>query len=391
MKVGLFNECFPPIQDGVSQVMENYAKILHERGNEVSVVTAKLPFHAYNKPYKVRNFLSVPVVLRMPYRFGLPVWMAPFQPVMRYRPDIVHVHSPFTAARIGLRIARKTGVPYIATFHSKYRDDFKRSVHSDRIVDFMISYIMKVYNAADEVWVPQEAVLDVMRSYGYKGKAEVVPNAVDYDLSNIEMPQLRRQSRALLGVDDDTPVFLFVGQIIKEKRVDFILSALRILHDKGLKFKMFYVGKGYYSVPLREQIVSNGLSDCVKFIGQLNDRSSLQLYYAAADLFLFPSLYDNAPLVLREAAVHHTPTILVEGSTSAEVVTDGENGFLTTAATPAEYAEAIERIISDRMRLVSVGDGAASTLGLTWQQVVPEVEDRYMHLINRKQGNRIIY
>lgn len=41
------------------------------------------------------------------------------------------------------------------------------------------------------------------------------------------------------------------------------------------------------------------------------EREILKRYYVAADLFLFPSLYDNAPLVIREAAALGTPSVLI--------------------------------------------------------------------------------
>jgi len=383
LKIGLFNECFPPIQDGVSQVVENYARQLTARGNDVTVATAKVPFFDYPQNYEVRNIASLPVIFRLPYRVGLPTWMVPVQPILRYKGDILHLHSPFTSGRIALQLGKKYHTPVVATFHSKYRDDFKRSVKSDWMADKMVKHIMEVFDAADEVWVPQEAVLDVMRSYGYKGPAEIVPNAVDYDLTNFDLPTLRAQARKMMELDEETPCLLFVGQIIKEKRVDFILDSLQILKKKGFKFRAFFIGKGYWADELRINIMTKRLRDCVEYKGQLQDRSALQLYYSAADLFLFPSLYDNAPLVLREAAVHHTAAILTEGCTSAEVINPDVNGFLAPNKTPEEFAETIINIFSDKKKLQQVSDGAAATLGLTWNQLMPEVEDRYRSIIKR--------
>ncbi|MCQ2350385.1 MAG: glycosyltransferase [Paludibacteraceae bacterium] len=384
LKIGLFNECFPPIQDGVSQVVENYARLLTERGNDVTVATAKVPFFDYPQTYDVKNIASVPMIFRLPYRVGLPTWMVPLQPIMKYKCDILHLHSPFTAGRIALKLGKKNHTPVIATFHSKFRDDFIRSVKFDWAADFMVRHIMEVFEAADEVWVPQKSVLEVMRSYGYKGKAEIVPNAVDYDLTDFDLPGLRAQARHMIGITDDVPCLLFVGQIIKEKRVDFILESLQLLKKKGVKFRAFFIGKGYWTEELRLGIITKRLKDCVEYKGQLHDRSALQLYYAASDLFLFPSLYDNAPLVVREAAVHHTASILTEGCTSAEVIDHDVNGFLAPNRTTEEFAETIINIFSDKERLERVSAGAASTLGLTWKQLMPEVEDRYRHLIQRR-------
>lgn len=384
LKIGLFNECFPPIQDGVAQVVENYARLLQERGNDVTVATAKVPFFDYSQPYQVRNFLSIPVLMRMPYRLGVPIWMAPFQPIMNFKADIFHGHSPFTAGRIALKISKKCNAPFVMTFHSKFRDDFRRSVPSDTVVDLMIKRIMRVYEYADEVWIPQPAVLDVMREYGYKGKVEVVPNAIDFDLNGQDVSVLKAVSREKLGIKLNEFCLLFVGQIIWEKNIAYILDAVNLLRD--LPIKVFFVGKGYALKEFKEKIQTYGLSDRVIMVGQLQDRSELQTYYAASDLFLFPSLYDTFGIVLREAAVHQTPAVILKDSTCSHTLLDGVNSFMSPNGNCSVFAETIRKILFDKNRLNMVGKEAAKTLGLTWNQLMPEVEDRYRHLILRKQN-----
>ena len=55
-----------------------------------------------------------------------------------------------------------------------------------------------------------------------------------------------------------------------------------------------------------------GLADNTCFTGVIRERDRLMAYYARADLFLFPSLYDNAPLTVREAASFQVPAVLLE-------------------------------------------------------------------------------
>lgn len=385
LKIGLFNECFPPIQDGVSQVVENYARLMHEGGHDVTVATAKVPSFDYPNPYKVKNILSIPIPVRRPYRWGIPTWMAPWQPIYGFQSDIIHVHSPFTAARIALKLRKKYGMPVVATFHSKYKDDFRASVPSDTIVNFMVKNIMQVFNAADEVWVGAPGVIDVMREYGYKGKIEVVPHAIDFDLSGTDVQTFKAQAKAQLGVPSDIPCLLFVGQIIHAKNVLYTLEALRLLHQQNIPFKMFYVGKGNAANELQQAIRKYGMQDCVSYVGQLQERAALQKYYAAADVFLFPSLYDTLGLVVREAAAHHTPSILLADSTAAKGINHAVEGFIAPQTTPADFAQTLQNCLSQPSFIKAVGQTAAQSLGLTWKQVIPEVIDRYKSLIIRKQ------
>lgn len=385
LKIGLFNECFPPIQDGVSQVVENYARLMHEGGHDVTVATAKVPSFDYPNPYKVKNILSIPIPVRRPYRWGIPTWMAPWQPIYGFQSDIIHVHSPFTAARIALKLRKKYGMPVVATFHSKYKDDFRASVPSDTIVNFMVKNIMQVFDAADEVWVGAPGVIDVMREYGYKGKIEVVPHAIDFNLSGTDVQAFKAQAKAQLGVPSDVPCLLFVGQIIHAKNVLYTLEALRLLHQQNIPFKMFYVGKGNAANELQQAIRKYGMQDCVAYVGQLQERAALQKYYAAADVFLFPSLYDTLGLVVREAAAHHTPSILLADSTAAKGINHAVEGFVAPQTTPADFAQTLQNCLSQPLLIKEVGKNAAQSLGLTWNQVIPEVIDRYKSLIIRKQ------
>ena len=65
-----------------------------------------------------------------------------------------------------------------------------------------------------------------------------------------------------------------------------------------------------------------GLSERIRFAGALRDRDLLRQIYAASDLFVLPSVYDNAPLTVREAASCGCPSALITGSNAAEGIMD---------------------------------------------------------------------
>ena len=124
--------------------------------------------------------------------------------------------------------------------------------------------------------------------------------------------------------------------------------------------------------------------DKITFVGNITERERLKRYYAAADLFLFPSLYDNAPLVVREAAALHTPSLMIRDSTAAEIISDSSNGFLSTNNVNA-YAERITELIRQPRLITRVGDEASRTIARSWENVAEEVYDRYMNLMIRKK------
>ncbi|MDO4165441.1 MAG: glycosyltransferase [Bacteroides sp.] len=387
--IGLFNDCFPPIMDGVSVTTSNYAYWLNRKRGDVCVVTPQAPAATDDTAYPVYRYLSLPIPMRKPYRLGFPRIDWPFhRQISRIPFELVHAHCPFSSGTLARSIARTHHIPLVATFHSKYRSDFERVIPNRYVIDHLIRSIVSFYEQADEVWIPQASVEQTLREYGYKGRVEVVDNGNDF-ADTPYSPLRKLEARRALGLDARVPVLLFVGQHIWEKNVAFLLRSLaRLTH---VPFRMMFVGTGYAADEMKQLADKLGLTHPdealggaprVSFVGAIHARESLKRYYMAADLFLFPSLYDNAPLVVREAAALHTPSLLIQGSTAAEIVSDGVNGFLC-AADERTYADRIQGLMDSPQLLEDVGACAARQLARSWRDIADEVNDRYIHLMKR--------
>ena len=366
--VGLFCDCFPPVMDGVSVCMYNYAYWIQKKAGSVYVITPNVPGADYAKhEFKVLDYFSVPVPMRPPYVTGIaeldPVFLKKISSI-RFR--IVHAHCPFASGQAARRIARWQGIPLVATFHSKYRDDFAR-VLPKPMVDSIIKEIVAFYESAD-------------REYGYKGRIEVMDNGSDLVADYPD--QYFVEARQALGIRPEEFVMLFVGQHIWEKNPRLVIEALALMSD--VPFRMFFVGNGYAADAMKQLVSEKGLDDKVTFVGTLTERAAITRYYAAADLFLFPSLYDNAPLVVREAAALHTPAVMAEGATASTILTDGENGFLTPND-PDAMAALLRRLVADPERVRRVGVQASKTIVRSWEDCVDEVIDRYNVLLRSRK------
>lgn len=376
----LFSDVFLPVMDGVAVAVYNYALWLNRRLGPSCVFTHGFPGYADREEFPVVRCPSIRIPQRPPYRIGVPqLDVAVHQKLRRMKLDLVHAHSPFTAGRMALQVARKRKIPLVATFHTKYRDDFETNIRVGSIVDWGIRGIVKFYSQADQVWVPNSSTGETLKSYGYEGEYEVVPNGAD--LGNAENPRrLREEGGRLLGMDPENFVFLFVGQHVWEKNLAFLIEVLALLKSLGRRFRSVFVGEGYARPQMEKMIEEAGLRPDTRFVGVVHDRKRLMAYYARADLFLFPSLYDNAPLAVKEAACFGVPSVLLAQSNAAENVTDGVNGFLAPGSVEA-YAEKLAVLMDDPRLVKRVGRKAQKTLYLSWEAVVGEVIDRYTKLI----------
>ena len=375
---GIFNDNFPPILDGVGLTAQNYAYWLHEKGYDVRVITPYAPnaeevINAAS--YKINRYISIPIPFRHPYRYGMPHIDLPFmRNWMKMDFELVHAHCPFTSGNLAYAAAQRQHIPMVATFHSKYRQDFEHNVKSKLIVDQMVRHIIRFFEKADEVWIPLPAVEETLREYGFKGHVEVVENGNDFYTPTVQIEAMRAEMREELGLLPDETMLLFVGQHTWEKNIGLILDALALIKEKP--FQLFMVGTGYAVREIRHRIKLLGLSHKVTLLGNIHDRERLKKIYAAADLFIFPSLYDTCGLVVRESAAMHRPSLMLAGSTAATAITDGANGFVSPNSLD-EYATHIVSLMEHPELLMRVGNKASKTISRSWESVMEEVVLRY--------------
>lgn len=385
MVIGEFNESYPPLMDGVGQVVRNYTHGLNALGEKAyAVVAGDGDASSYDK--QVGEVSTVRA--RM---YPLPQ-VAPYGPVIKSKSfkkkvssisfDIVHSHSPFYLGSFANKIAKKKHIPHVTTFHSQFRDDIQGAVHVKWITDIAVKYILRHYDKADEVWVPSRATGEKLMEYGYKGQYVVMENGCDMKIPNeSEYLSLRQKGLEFLNMQKiDMPVLLYIGQHKVEKNLMMALESLKILHERGYAFLMLFAGIGPDKATMEDFVRANGLSDNIRFLGRITDRKILESLYALASLFLFPSFYDTSCLVMREAAAFSLPVLFVKGSCTSEGIEDGVNGFLADN-TPECFASKIMAVTSNASLLSNVGCGARSSLYRSWEMVAVEVRERYKHII----------
>ena len=152
-------------------------------------------------------------------------------------------------------------------------------------------------------------------------------------------------------------------------------------------FRLALAGQGPHEKEVRRLAEELGLSDRVLFTGHIGDADALNALFRRAALFLFPSRYDTSGLVVREAAAMGTPSVVVRGSSAAEGIRDGENGFLC-ADDPGDLARVIEAALADPDALARIGEHARDTIPIPWSKLVDDVLENYARLIREHPSRR---
>lgn len=379
-------DSYLPDVDGVVNCVHNYCLNLHERADINVIVPKNKKGYVDNLPYNIHRCKSIHIPIINDY-YGFPESDKNFmKEVDKIEADIIHIHSPFNMAKYGIRLAKQKNIPLVATFHSNMRPIFKSVVKFDWITELMVKHLGKRYNKFDEVFVCSPLVENQLKSFGYTGKVSYLPFGTDLEkCENVD--ELIAQANKEFNLDKDELVFLYVGRVMKLKRIDFILKSLKIVKDKGKSFKFYIVGKGAEMKKLKKLTKKLGFTDDeVIFTGFLA-RELFPLINARADLLLFPSIYDNFGLVKVEAAAYSTAGLFIENSCAGYGVTDGVNGLLSKD-TVQDFADKICSVIDDKEKLKEIGKNAARDIYISWKDCADQLLKKLTEIVNKDKETK---
>ena len=385
--IGLFNDSFYPMSDGVISVIDNYARRLSKVANVIVFVPryhgSDIDYKSY--PYKIVHAYSLKTPF-FPYPLPLPKLDKGFMERLdEYDLDIVHVHSPATMGIAGIKYAKKHHIPCIITMHTQTKQDFKRAFKSDKMAEFANDKLMMVYNACDEAWAVNKNVADLFyKEYHVKKYPRIMNNATE--MVPVEKDEACNEINNKYNLDDEERVFLFVGRLNILKNILFIVDALKELDklNPKFKYKMLFVGDGPDKRKLIHYIKELEMEDKIILCGKVTDRAYLANYFARADLFLFPSLYDSSSIVQIEAASQMTPALFLEDSVTSGTITNEVDGYIVPFDAQV-YAKKIIDILSNEEEYKHVCENAYKNLYHNWDDTIDEVYNIYLDLIEKKE------
>lgn len=184
-------------------------------------------------------------------------------------------------------------------------------------------------------------------------RIRVIYNSVD--LSRFHpgvQPRARQSRRELLGIPDHELVLLFAANDFKRKDLTLVLKALAALNHPGVRL---WVAGSDESGPYAKRAAALGLRSQVDFLGR---QTEMERLYGAADGLVLPSRYDAFANVCLEAMACGLPVITSPWNGAAELICQGENGFVLSSADPEELAARIRELLPPDRR-AQMGEHAA--------------------------------
>ena len=217
-------------------------------------------------------------------------------------------------------------------------------------------------------------------------KLRVILSGVDSTTFHPGLRDIHRaETRKALRIPNAAPVAIFVGSGFERKGLIGFLMGLAEQDGHGRltreSVRGIVVGHDKHLVRFQSFADQLGLSDRVNFVGGVDD---VKPYYAAADVFVLPTLYDPLPNACLEAMACGLPTITSNRSGAAELITNGVEGFVVDALDTPAIADAISAALDSAMADNQMGLNAAKRVAsLTPRSMAADYVALYRELLGR--------
>jgi glycosyltransferase involved in cell wall biosynthesis len=188
-------------------------------------------------------------------------------------------------------------------------------------------------------------------------KVAYLPHGVDTQRFRPASPEEKAELRAALGWPADAVIAVYTGRLLRGKGLETLVDAFVAVAKGEPRVRLVLVGSGSgqsLSVEdeLRARVRDAGLVDRVFFAGRVDDVS---VPLRAADVFVFPSLFEALGLSLIEAAACGLPCIGSRTGGIVDVIEDGRSGLLVAAGERAELSRALGLLLRDAERRTALG------------------------------------
>lgn len=368
MRIALFSEVYWPMVSGVGVTLLRLSEALRQRGHDVRVYSATytIPPGASDRD-DVHRSPSIPLFLYPDVQWAFPRTRRVVEDASRFRPDLVHVATEFTMGVAGLRVARRLGVPVVASAHTDY-ERYASRYGLDWVMSAGWRYLRWFYGQAGMVLCPSGIYERHLNARGIPHTG-LWSRGVDTTLFH---PRFRSEAyRRSLGVGPRDLLITYVGRIAREKDLDLLVSAWELLGRRD-DVKLVLVGKGPMEDELRQRDIP-GLR-----LAGVKQSTDLSAAYASADIFAFPSTTETFGNVLLEAMSSGLPSLAAAAGGVVEFARHGDNAWLVAPGSAEAIAAGLERLLEDEALRRRLAAGARVTAcERRWDLVFDGLIDTY--------------
>lgn len=279
--------------------------------------------------------------------------------------DLIHIHTPFAAHYLGLRLGHLLDVPVIETYHTFFEDylhHYLPWIPRGMAKSIARAISRRQCNQVDAIIAPSQPMLDALRIYGVNTPAEVIPTGLQaMSFAKADGDAFRTKH----GIAPQRPMLLYVGRVAHEKNIDFLLEMLPDVIKRQPDVLLVIAGEGPAQAHLQHKTSHMNLSNHVKFIGYLKRETELNACYKSADIFVFASKSETQGLVLLEAMAQGTPVVALAEMGTKSILHEGEGAWIAPD-NPQAFAALTADLLQDTPARTDLGQRAREYVHKHW-------------------------
>lgn len=302
MKIAMLTDTYDSI-GGTERAIKNSVYMLSKAGHRVKVISS-------DSRYRIKT---------------------PFTKLLKFSPDVVHVHTPGPLGNMGILYGKSKGVPVVGSFHSlpEVRVYFEKELQNKAFGSFIWRLVKYFYQGCDTILVPSVEVKKILEERGFR-HLRLLSYGIDLDIFKPVKSDFRRE----LGYDSEILV-LYAGWFRRDKRVDVLVDAMGSLPHT---FKMLLVGEGPKKKMLLRKIRKE--SDRIKILPPVANKELVK-FYNSADIYANASVSETMGFSMMEAMACGLPVVAAASPGAMELIEDGTTGYLAELASPESIADKI--------------------------------------------------
>lgn len=303
---------------------------------------------------------------------------------------LVHTHH-WLSGWVGLQLKRSSHPLWVHTCHSLALAEYALLEALPAIAPTRLAVEQEILTEANRVIVTSPDELQLVQSQVPDRPALLIPGGTDLATFR-RIPQA--EARALVGLEPEVPIILYVGRFDARKGIETLLEACAALrqgddpnYEAFSKFQLVLVGDvedadSQERDRLEQRIQTLGLTEFVYFAGRIS-HSRLPLFYTAADVCVIPSQYEPFGLVALEAMACETPVVASDVGGLRFTVIPEETGLLVPVGDAPAFARAIARVLRNPEWAEGVKTRASSHVQQTfsWSTAGAQLSDLYRRLL----------
>lgn len=353
MRVAIITESFLPSINGVTNSVLRILEHLKAHGHEALVIAPEArngePLHEYlGFPVVGTSTIMFPLVKSIPV--GIPNESL-MNELKAFRPDIVHLASPFVLGAAGAFSANLLGIPTVGVYQTDIAG-FSRRYKLKAFEQASWDWTRSIHNRCDRTLAPSSVAVESLVDHGVRN---VFRWGRGVDSTHFHPQKRSDVVRRIWDPSGEKKIVGFVGRLAAEKGV----RRLRAL-DENPYLQVVIVGAGPQRAEL-EVILPNA-----HFTGALTGEALAQAY-ASMDVFVHPGEFETFCQTIQEAQASGVPTIGPRAGGPIDLIKDGHNGFLLEVESFADEVDAaVMKVLEPELHNAMSVNARAGVENKTW-------------------------